>query len=69
MGKMKDKLLESHSQGYDKGYACGYYDAIAEMSWQCGDCKNTYDISVKNCPNTYLDQAIVILEKEGIGHE
>jgi hypothetical protein len=39
------------------------------MSWQCGDCKNTYEISVKNCPNTYLDQAIVNLEKEGIGHE
>ena len=69
MGKMKEKLLDSHSKGYDKGYACGYYDAIAEMSWECGDCKNTYDISVKYCPNTYLDQAILNLEKEGIGHE
>jgi len=66
---MKDKLLESQSTGYDRGYVSGYYDAIAEQSWDCGDCGNTYDISVQYCPNKYLDQAIVNLKSKGVGHE
>lgn len=54
---------------YDKGYATGYYDAIAEKTWQCGDCKNTYESSVKHCPNQKLDQAIVNLQAVGVSYE
>jgi hypothetical protein len=66
---MKEKLVDSYSEGYDKGYATGYYDAIAEQSWDCGDCGNTYDTSVECCPNKHLDEAIVRLKKAGVSHE
>lgn len=59
MGKMKNKLLEAHSEGYDAGYKNGYLDAILEKTWECGDCGNTYESSVQNCPNTQLDKAHV----------
>jgi hypothetical protein len=60
MGKMKETLLDS----YDRGYNNGYYDAVAEMSWQCGDCGNRYDRSVMNCPNKFLDKAILKVDKQ-----
>jgi hypothetical protein len=49
MAKMKKTQLDI----YDSGYTNGYYDA----SWECSDCGNTYDSSVKQCPNEYLDKA------------
>lgn len=69
MGTNKDKSKDKYSTGYDKGYASGYYDAIAEQTWDCGDCGNKYEYSVKFCPNSRLDEAIVQLKKEGIGYE
>ncbi len=65
MGKMKRLELDR----YDKGYACGYYDALAELTWECGDCGNIYESSVQYCPNNNLDKAIVSLKKQGISHE
>lgn len=53
MGKMKKHQLDI----YDSGYNNGYFDAVMEMAWQCGDCNNWYDRSVQNCPNTFLDKA------------
>lgn len=64
-----DRYQEGYDKGYDKGYASGHYDAIAEKTWDCGDCGNTYEETVTRCPNTRLDQAIVVLKKEGIGYE
>lgn len=60
MGKMKEKLLDH----YDAGYTNGYYDAVAEMSWKCGDCGNTYDSSVQYCPNKFLDKATLKVERQ-----
>lgn len=40
-------------------YTRGYLDGLKAMSWQCGDCGNTYDNSVDRCPNVMLDQAYV----------
>jgi hypothetical protein len=67
--RKKNLYQEGYDIGYDKGYVVGHYDAIAEMTWKCGDCGNTYEESVRNCPNDRLDQAIISLKKEGIGYE
>lgn len=53
MGKMKKQQIDI----YDTAYNNGYFDAVMEASWQCGDCDNWYDSSVKMCPNTFLDKA------------
>ena len=53
MAKMKKTQLDI----YDSGYTNGYYDAVMDMAWECSDCGNTYDSSVKQCPNEYLNKA------------
>jgi hypothetical protein len=57
MGKMKDKLLEAHSEGYDEGYKNGFSSAVEEMSWECGDCGNRYDSLISSCVNTLIHKA------------
>jgi hypothetical protein len=57
MGKMKDKLLEAHSEGYDEGYKNGFSSAVEEMIWECGDCGNRYDSLVLSCVNTLIHKA------------
>lgn len=42
-------------------YAQGFLDALEETSWTCLDCGNTYDPSITECPNRYLDEAKVAL--------
>ena len=32
---------------------------LDELTWQCGDCGNTYEYSVKYCVNNLLDKLIV----------
>jgi uncharacterized OB-fold protein len=39
------------------GYSDGYLQGILAVSWECGDCGNTYQPSVTSCPNTFIDQA------------
>ena len=37
----------------------GYEAAMRETSWECGDCGNTYDYTVTECPNRILDEIAV----------
>jgi len=32
---------------------------IDDITWQCGDCGNTYDLAVQYCPNNILDRALL----------
>lgn len=60
MAKSKKQKIDQ----YDIGYTRGYFDAAMETAWQCGDCDNWYDSSVKSCPNTFLDKANFKLKNE-----
>lgn len=64
MGKMKQQQMDI----YDSGYNNGYFDAVMEMSWQCGDCGNWYDPTVTSCPNTYLNKASFKLDNK-VSHD
>lgn len=30
---------------------------IQEIVWQCGDCQNVYDITIRECPNKFVHLA------------
>ena len=30
-----------------------------DITWECGDCGNTYDFGVQACPNNILDKALL----------
>lgn len=32
---------------------------LDELTWQCGDCGNTYEYSVRYCPNNLIDKLSV----------
>ena len=35
---------------------------LDSVLWQCGDCGNYYEYSIRSCPNTALDQLLVAYE-------
>lgn len=41
---------------HGRDYVRGYNQAIRDMAWTCGDCGNTYDSQVDECPNELLDE-------------
>lgn len=43
-----DIIEKARLQGFEAG--------ISESSWLCGDCGNTYDYTVVECPNKILDE-------------
>jgi len=43
-----------------KAFADGYYQAVVDTSWECGDCCNRYGPDVDNCPNDMMDRAALI---------
>ncbi|NDB61202.1 hypothetical protein EB001_22585 [bacterium] len=32
---------------------------VDDITWQCGDCGNVYDLAVNHCPNFILDKALL----------
>lgn len=32
---------------------------VDDITWQCGDCGNIYDLAVNHCPNFILDKALL----------
>jgi hypothetical protein len=30
---------------------------LEDITWECGDCGNTYDITIHNCPNKFVHLA------------
>lgn len=45
-------------------YRRGYDTAIMDLSWQCGDCLNTYGPDVEYCPNKMLDSGVARRHRE-----
>jgi hypothetical protein len=41
---------------FQEGFEAGYAQAMAEVSWTCDDCGNTYESTVYECPNRILDE-------------
>lgn len=33
---------------------------LEDITWDCADCGNTYDLTVQNCPNTILNKALTV---------
>ena len=56
---MSDKEKKIDEVAFFKGYVT----ALIKSGWVCGDCGNTYEANVKNCPNDMLDSAKVDLAR------